>query len=105
MRFSFFAIAFFAMLTTAKAADLEARPFVPMIPASPFTWSGAYFGANAGFAWGRSADTSILNTGGAPLLSDTLTSGMNGVVGGGQIGYNYQNGFWVSGLEADFQGT
>jgi outer membrane immunogenic protein len=99
------ALAFFPMLNTALAADMDPRPFAPMIAASPYTWSGAYFGGNVGFGWGRSADTSTLNTGGPPIFSDTQSSNMNGIVGGGQIGYNYQNGYWVEGLEADFQAT
>jgi outer membrane immunogenic protein len=28
-----------------------------------------------------------------------------GIIGGGQIGYNWQNGAWVFGVEADFQGS
>lgn len=30
---------------------------------------------------------------------------MNGVIGGGQIGYNWQRSNWVFGLEGDIQGS
>ena len=30
---------------------------------------------------------------------------MNGVIGGGQIGYNWQQSNWVFGLEGDIQGS
>ena len=30
---------------------------------------------------------------------------MDGVIGGGQIGYNWQSGRWLFGLETDFQGA
>jgi outer membrane immunogenic protein len=98
-------LAFCALPGAAAAADLDARPFTPMIPAPPYSWSGLYFGANVGFGWGRSADTSNVNAGGPALFADTQTLNANGVVGGGQIGFNYQSGYWVEGLETDFQGT
>ena len=30
---------------------------------------------------------------------------MDGVIAGGQVGYNWQTGNWVCGVEADFQGS
>jgi outer membrane immunogenic protein len=39
------------------------------------------------------------------LFTSTDSSNLNGVVGGGQIGYNWQTQNWVWGLEADIQGT
>jgi outer membrane immunogenic protein len=35
----------------------------------------------------------------------TGSENLNGVLGGGQIGYNWQQGNWVFGLEVDGQGT
>lgn len=52
-------------------------------------WSGLYFGANVGYGWSENADN----------LDPT------GGFGGGQIGYNFQSGNLVFGLEADFQGS
>jgi hypothetical protein len=50
---------------------------------------GAYIGVNVGYGWGRSADTSSLSAGSAPVLfGDINGSNINGVVGGGLIGYN-----------------
>ena len=34
-----------------------------------------------------------------------VTSLMHGVFGGAQVGYNYQTGSWVYGLEADIQAS
>lgn len=100
------AIATKAMFGIAWAADLDVRPLEPMIPAPLYTWSGLYFGANAGLGWEHTSDTSSLSGGGGTVLfSDTQTSNANGLVGGGQIGINYQNGYWVEGLEGDFQGA
>jgi outer membrane immunogenic protein len=89
----------------ATAADLGAAPYdkTPAYIVPVYNWSGGYIGLNVGYGWGRSADTSGL---GAPIVfSDTVTSNMNGVLGGAQIGYNSQIQNWVVGIEADFQGT
>lgn len=85
----------------AIAADLSAAPAYkapPMVPA--YNWTGFYVGANIGGSFGN-ADTSVALAG----LAAGTSFNMDGVVGGGQIGYNWQNGPWVWGLEADFQGT
>ena len=63
-------------------------------PEPVMTWSGFYVGANAGYGW---ASTSVTGVSGSSRL--------NGFVGGGQLGYNWQTGAFVLGLEADIQGT
>ena len=74
----------------------------------PFSWTGLYVGVNAGYSWGRaSADVSVSGTfNGEPFEASGSRSGdVNGWLGGGQIGYNWQSQSWVYGIEADFQGT
>ncbi len=97
-----------ALLTTgAFAADL-ARPYTkaPPIAAPIFNWTGFYVGGNLGYSWGRSSDFSTLTNGaGTVLFSGADRSNLDGIVGGGQIGYNWQVQNWVWGLEADIQGT
>ena len=44
-------------------------------------------------------------TTGALLASTATKFDLNGVIGGGQIGYNWQRSNWVFGLEADIQGS
>jgi outer membrane immunogenic protein len=83
----------------AHAADLT-RPASPSMtykasPAVPFSWTGFYIGVNGGYAGGTSgwsdpgvgADSGKFNTSGGLL--------------GGQIGYNWQTGPMVLGLESD----
>lgn len=98
-------VSVFAGIGLASAADLEAVPYnkTPAYIVPVYDWSGAYVGVNLGYGWGRSVDTSFLGL--PPALTDTVTSNMNGFVGGGQIGYNLQMQNWLVGLEADFQGT
>lgn len=81
----------------ASAADLPSRKgpiAAPVYMPPAFTWTGFYVGANAGYGWGN------VNTNGFGQVSD-----LDGFVGGGQIGYNYQMGQFVLGLEADLQGA
>lgn len=82
----------------ASAADLPSRkgPVVAPVYVPVFTWTGFYVGANAGYGWGN------VNANGFTL---TNTGDLDGFVGGGQVGYNYQIGQFVVGLEADFQGA
>lgn len=93
-----FVIALLAATTlgvgAAAAADLPTR--APMYsPVPVFSWTGFYVGVNAGYGW---ASTSVSGFSGS--------SDLNGFVGGGQIGYNWQGASpLVLGIEADFQGT
>jgi outer membrane immunogenic protein len=85
-------------VTSAAAADLS-RPVytkAPPAPVAAFDWTGFYIGANIGYGWANGDATTDGVSG-----SETL----NGVLGGGQIGYNWQAGNWVFGIEADGQGT
>ena len=98
------------LATGARAADLPARaPVYTKAPAyveQIYDWTGFYVGGNLGYSWGRSSDTSTLtNTAGTLLFSGADRTDLNGIVGGGQIGYNWQMQNWLFGLEADIQGT
>jgi outer membrane immunogenic protein len=83
----------------AQAADMpvKAAPLVAL-----YNWSGFYIGGNLGYSWGRSS-TDLTSS-----IAGVTTSGsldMEGWVGGGQIGVNWQTGATVWGLEADIQAT
>ncbi len=75
----------------ALAADLPVKAHAPVV-APLYNWTGFYIGGNAGWGWARLSDS----VGGTNL---------NGFVGGGQIGYNWQVSNFVLGLETDFQGS
>jgi outer membrane immunogenic protein len=81
----------------SQAADAPARPYkVPPPPPLPYyVWTGLYVGVHVGGGW------SDLGAGG---ILGSANNG-SGVVAGGQVGYNYQIGQYVIGLEADFAGT
>ena len=74
-------------------------PYVPTVTAN---WNGLYIGGNAGGGTGRNRST-ISDAAGNPLAQFNLAP--SGFIGGGQIGYNWQAGNIVLGLETDFQGS
>src|SRR2546427_6634426 len=97
-----------ALLVTsmaANAADVRARPapYAPPPPAyapPPFSWTGFYLGGNIGGAWAHRDVTDTF------FLGDFGSGNNNGVfIGGGQLGYNWQVGYAVLGIEADFDGA
>ncbi|MFD0462321.1 outer membrane protein [Microvirga aerilata] len=79
-----------------------------MAAAPVFTWTGFYGGVNAGWGWRSDDEESVVLTPGpgTPGLAGTLVFPDNedgGFTGGAQIGYNYQIGSFVVGLETDIQ--
>jgi outer membrane immunogenic protein len=95
-----------AAVTAASAADLPAitAPPAPIIAAAPiFTWTGFYAGVNAGWGWRDSGSETVVLGGATPGTLFFPDNGDGGFTGGGQIGYNYQIGSFVIGLETDIQ--
>lgn len=117
-------IAVGAMLVagSAMAADMPLK--APPLPV--WSWTGFYAGGNLGYGW--ASDPSTLSDSTSTTLTrcnncDTPTPTLiplgttivtaagtgnvnpNGVIGGLQIGYNWQNTSFVYGLEADIQGS
>jgi opacity protein-like surface antigen len=95
----------------ARAADMgvpyKAPSYAPPAYAAPFSWTGTYVGANAGWNWGtfdlNPAATDNLS--GAVGLPGAASITNSGLIGGFQAGYNWQIGMWVLGLEQDYQFT
>jgi outer membrane immunogenic protein len=106
-----------AFAVPAIAAD-PARVRVAPIPVPAFTWTGFYIGANGG--WGEFTEsvradsyqinqlTNIFAPGfGVVVIPSTvrpvvgLRAKESGLIGGGQVGFNWQVDRVVFGLEAD----
>ena len=97
--FALAAVASATLAASAGAADLPRRAPPPVFtPVPVFTWTGFYVGVNAGYGWNNN-DVSVTLPSGATFTSDDE----GGFVGGAQVGYNYQIGALVLGLEADLQ--
>ena len=76
------------------------------LPANAGTWNGFYIGLNAGGAFGDTDWTNVSNTtpggGAAPInftVGQTIGQSPEGVLAGGQIGYNFQMSNWLFGVE------
>jgi outer membrane immunogenic protein len=119
------ALALGAPITSALAADLRLPVKAPPMPVvAPYSWTGFYIGANAGYSWGRDpidavatarirefrafqtpAETLTLDTGVVPFPLASGTANVQGALAGGQAGYNWQSGSFVYGFETDLQWT
>jgi outer membrane immunogenic protein len=110
-------------ISAASAADMavKARPPAP-IP-EVWSWAGFYLGVNLGGSWSDNSRTYTMPfttpgnifancgspagvpfpvlVGPNPFDLSTNCSRPSSFIGGGQIGYNWQAGTWVFGLEAD----
>jgi outer membrane immunogenic protein len=122
------AVAFGMCLQATRAADLPAVRTVPPVvrAVDPWIWTGFYAGINGGYGFGDATTklegttttvvrTRIFRTGGPTLISDVTSApvianfsakdntAVDGPLGGLQVGYNWQQGWWLAGLEADIQ--
>jgi len=92
-RFLLACVSLVALAGAAAAADLPppGQPYYKAPPAylPPYTWSGFYLGVNGGGGFGRSTWDTI---GGFDI---------SGGLVGGTVGYNYQIGPAVLGIEGD----
>ena len=83
-----------ALATAASAADLPTRHTAPTLTAAApvFTWTGLYAGVSGGYVGTRDklTGTGISNT-----------NSPDGALFGADVGYNWQTGALVFGLEAD----
>ncbi len=128
-RLCFGVAAAIALSLNAQAADLRA----PAPRAAGVNWTGWYVGATAGYGWSNShvdprGSTTFCNELGgnecAPGFFNLLPVGANslpnaqaaaipisllthpsGAMLGGHLGYDYQFGSWVAGLETDLSWT
>jgi outer membrane immunogenic protein len=111
-KFLLSAVSLAVLSGSALSADLPSRkaPILPPPPPPPM-WTGFYAGLNLGGGW--SAGNGNGNAWNLYGMNGGVTNNIgSGVIGGGQIGYNYQisslalGGMGaVIGAEADFQGT
>ena len=93
-------LTFFALSSVALAAD-------PAIPPAGFTWTGAYAGIAGGLGAGIATATNDVTAGGVGGAFDegagiatVLGLSPRGLVGNAALGYNYQLGQFVVGVEA-----
>ena len=87
------ALSVLALGNAAVAADLPRRATAPapyVAPVPVFTWTGLYAGVNAGYGWGTQKGA-----------ANAAFGKLDGAQVGGTVGYNYQMGQIVLGVEGD----
>jgi len=95
-----------AVAAPAVAADLRTPAPVYQAPApvgaAVFSWTGFYLGGNLGAKWASFDETLS-----GPVNSVAFSRGDSNTefLGGGQIGYLWQTGQFVFGIEADIDAT
>jgi outer membrane immunogenic protein len=93
IKLSFVTMMLVSVPAVSEAADvLPGSGYRPPPPAMPliYNWTGFYVGGQLGLGWASGGNGS---------------SGSSGVLGGGQVGFNYQiDPQWVLGVEADIAG-
>jgi outer membrane immunogenic protein len=86
------ALTMLAAAVSAQAADIPRPIYKGIRPViAYYNWTGFYLGINGGYGWGTST---------WDLLPATTIKPNGGLVGG-TLGYNYQVGSWVLGIEGD----
>ena len=105
----------FGWIQCGSAADmgLPAPVKAPPPVAAPWSWTGFYIGGNVGAGWGTTETSVNVGAAAAPFLAAvpaTLafqlplsSQTVNGFLGGGQLGYNWQIGVFVLGVEGDVE--
>jgi len=79
---------------TAAGPRAKSATEASAAPAIAYTWSGFFVGAHAGYGSGHSHEA-------APVFGTQINFDISGGLAGAQIGYNWQAGGWVFGVEAD----
>jgi outer membrane immunogenic protein len=108
--------ALLGMGAAASAADVYSGGSMKDGPVSLYapvsSWTGFYAGVNGGYAWGSDSKLSLdgacdnrRRCPGVEELDPSTKLSPSGGFGGGQIGYNWQSGHLVLGVEADIQGS
>jgi outer membrane autotransporter protein len=82
---------------TEIASVMPVKAKAPVLVDHPVNWTGWYVGAIGGAEYGR----------GSMVFPGLSSADMRpaGLLGGGTVGYNYQTGKWVFGVEGDISAT
>jgi outer membrane immunogenic protein len=89
--------------TSSPLSAYAASMPVKALPPAVWSWAGFYLGAHGGYGWKRNDFAEVIQ-----ILPTILTLGgidSRGWVAGGQAGYNWQFGRWVTGFEMDGSAT
>jgi outer membrane immunogenic protein len=98
--FTSVALGVLGLMSPAIGADLPAYTKAPVVVSPMYDWSGFYVGVYGGGGFGNH-NLNNANGMGAPFANYTVNYDSSGAIGGGEVGYNWQSGNMVFGVEAD----
>ncbi len=97
-----------AMMGPASAADMLVKKAPSRPPVPVWSWTGFYIGGNVGGGWAKSdwlEDAALSGAGGTnPGFLDASINPAS-FLAGGQVGFDYQTGWAVFGVQADIDLT
>jgi outer membrane immunogenic protein len=97
-----------AMMGPASAADMLVKKAPSPPPVPVWSWTGFYIGGNVGGGWAKSdwlEDAALSGAGGPnPGFLDASINPAS-FLAGGQVGFDYQTGWAVFGVQADIDFT
>lgn len=86
-----------------SGAGVSPRSVYTPVSGGVYDWGGFYMGFNIGYGTGN-IKSQTPNTGNSSFIySNPVSTSVNGPFGGMQMGYNFQQGPWVTGIEGDVQ--
>lgn len=101
------ALAAMAFAAPARAADMAVPPSynppAAALPPAMYDWTGIYAGGNVGGA--LLSDSISPAAIGTTTIPGTQTAHPAGIIGGGQLGANYQFNAWVVGIEGGWSAS
>jgi outer membrane immunogenic protein len=89
-----------SLAAPAFAADLGPYTKAPALASPAYDWSGFYVGAFGGGGFGNHNLNNALGPAGFANFTVNYTS--SGAVAGGELGYNWQSGNIIFGIEGDY---
>jgi outer membrane immunogenic protein len=87
----------------ALAADMLVKKAPPRTPLPVWSWTGFYLGGHIGGGWAKSDwfEDFSQSAAGSPVGFQDASINSAGLLGGGQVGFDYQTGWVVVGIQAD----
>jgi outer membrane immunogenic protein len=109
MRFVGIWLAAACAATAANAADIEQPNIPPPVPPAVYapalppiySWTGFYLGGNGGYGFASGKGTATIVGGPFNGLNTSSSANIQGGIAGAQVGFNWQTGPFVLGVEGD----
>jgi outer membrane immunogenic protein len=93
------------IVSSSSFALADGMPGNPGLAHTPFSWTGFYIGVNGGYGDNFDRNDNFILSNNLGFAASSRGVQPEGGFGGGQLGYNWQQGPLLLGVEADLQGA